>query len=98
VLNLINPDALIARTNLARGAAGRPMDAYYIARLSADALPTIQEMLPILPRHARAEVAQAVGERWHYELARRGRWTIALADARRHPPVCTHDCPSRPAR
>jgi hypothetical protein len=42
-LDLINPDALIARTNLARAAAGvgQPLDAEYLAwTLSADAVPT----------------------------------------------------------
>lgn len=42
VLDLINPDALIARTNLARAAAGtgQPLDAEYLAQvLSADAIP-----------------------------------------------------------
>jgi hypothetical protein len=41
-LDLINPDALIARTNLARAAAGvgQPLDAEYLAwTLSADAVP-----------------------------------------------------------
>ena len=45
-LNLLNPDALIARTNLARVAEGREVDADYIAGLSADALPTIRRSLP----------------------------------------------------
>ena len=42
-LDLINPDARIARTNLARAAAGvgQPLDAEYLAwTLSADAIPT----------------------------------------------------------
>jgi hypothetical protein len=41
-LDLVNPDALIARTNLARAAAGvgQPLDAEYLAwTLSADAVP-----------------------------------------------------------
>ena len=43
-LDLINPDALIARTNLTRAAAGvgQPLDAEYLAQtLSADAVPAV---------------------------------------------------------
>lgn len=41
VLHLLNPDALIARTNLARARAGRIFDARYASNLSADAVPEL---------------------------------------------------------
>jgi hypothetical protein len=41
VLHVLNPDALIARTNLARARAGRPFDATYAVSLSADAVPEL---------------------------------------------------------
>jgi hypothetical protein len=87
VLNLANPDALIARTNLARGLSGRSVDAQYIASLSADALPTIEGMLPVLPEPVRVEVASAVGARWHSEISRDDRWSISYVRARRHAPA-----------
>jgi hypothetical protein len=40
-LNVLNPDGLVARTNLARAQAGLPFDAAYLARLSVDAVPAI---------------------------------------------------------
>ena len=46
VINAINPDALIARTNLARLDEGKRFDAEYLTHLSADAAPVIAEALP----------------------------------------------------
>jgi len=40
-LNVLNPDALIARTNLDRAGRTGKLDARYLAGLSADAAPTI---------------------------------------------------------
>jgi len=40
-LNAINPDAFIARQNLARYEASGKLDAYYLARLSEDAVPVL---------------------------------------------------------
>jgi hypothetical protein len=54
-LDLINPDALIARTNLARAAAGvgQPLDAGYLAQtLSADAVPAVLAGLAAIPNPA----------------------------------------------
>ena len=86
VLNLVNPDALVARTNLTRGLAGRAVDGWYLSSLSADALPTVRRMLPLLPAQTRSEVSQAVSGHWDRELALGDRWTMAFAAARRHPP------------
>lgn len=45
VLNLINPDALIARQNIDRFTKTGKLDAYYLTQLSADATPTITTLL-----------------------------------------------------
>jgi len=82
-LNLLNPDALIARTNLARVEAGREVDAEYIAGLSADALPTIRRSLPRLPAAERCALGRAVRDRWSEAFAQGRRWNIAFSRARR---------------
>jgi hypothetical protein len=82
-LNLLNPDALIARTNLARVASGREMDAAYIAGLSADALPTIRRTLPTLPTAERCALVIAVRDRWSKAFEAGRRWDIAFSRARR---------------
>jgi hypothetical protein len=45
-INAMNPDALIARTNIDRMEQGRRFDAYYLTTLSADAAPVLVESLP----------------------------------------------------
>jgi hypothetical protein len=62
-LDLINPDALIARTNLARapGSLGQPLDAEYLAQtLSADAVPAVVAGLATVPDPA-AQATLACG-------------------------------------
>ena len=59
-LNAINPDALIAETNLDRHEGAPAVDASYLAGLSADAYPTLVERLDELPSGARATVADAM--------------------------------------
>jgi hypothetical protein len=48
LLNVVNVDAMIARTNLARAAAGRPLDIAYLSDLSTDAAPTVAAALGAL--------------------------------------------------
>jgi uncharacterized protein DUF4153 len=50
-LNVLNPDALIVRTNLARLEAGAEFDGKYLAGLSADALPELIQGAAILEQH-----------------------------------------------
>jgi Domain of unknown function (DUF4173) len=45
-LNAINPDALIARTNLDRMQDGKRFDPYYLTTLSADAAPVLLDAFP----------------------------------------------------
>jgi hypothetical protein len=64
VLQALNPDALIARTNLARAKAGRSFDARYATRLSADAVPELVAALPDLNPQDRCTVASGVLKHW----------------------------------
>jgi len=41
LLNVVNPDRLIARVNLSRANSGKELDVSYLSQLSADAVPTI---------------------------------------------------------
>jgi hypothetical protein len=82
-LNLIPPDALMARTNVVRAVAGRSFDAAYAARLSADALPTLLRLLPALPPPDRCAVSAGLHARWNSELASGVRWNISVSRASR---------------
>ena len=59
-LNLLNPDAFMADTNLDRAADGAEFDVGHAASLSADATPTLIAGLAALPPAERCEVASAV--------------------------------------
>jgi len=61
-LHLLNPDALIVRTNLARPPAERPFDGWYAASLSADAVPLLLDALPRLDERAHCSVAAGLLE------------------------------------
>jgi hypothetical protein len=47
-LDVINPDALIARIDLTRSSEGKPVDPGYLATLSADATPELIAGLPLV--------------------------------------------------
>jgi hypothetical protein len=64
VLHALDPDALIARTNLARAQAGRTFDAHYASSLSADAVPQLVAGLSVLNPQDRCTVATRLLERW----------------------------------
>jgi Domain of unknown function (DUF4173) len=55
-LNALNPDALIARTNLDRP----KIDVAYVSSLSADAVPELLQRLPSLPADVRRPIAAAL--------------------------------------
>jgi two-component system, OmpR family, sensor histidine kinase BaeS len=44
-VNAVNPDAVIARTNIERARYREELDAYYLTTLSADAVPMLVEAL-----------------------------------------------------
>jgi len=82
-LNVINPDALIARTNL-----NRPrIDAAYLAGLSDDAVPTLVARIRTLPQPLRGELTAALLRRrpaggWRSWTLSRSRAASALASLR----------------
>jgi hypothetical protein len=55
-LNVLNPDALIARTNVERTRT----DVAYVASLSDDAVPTLIARLPMLEPSLRRPLARAL--------------------------------------
>ncbi len=83
-LHLINPDAFIVRTNLARPPAERPFDGWYAASLSADAVPLLVEALPRLDGREQCRVAAGLGDQLR-KLERDDwrNWNFARSRARR---------------
>lgn len=80
-LHVLNPDALIARVNIDRAAAGKRYDGNYLRTLSADAVPVILARLERLPEAERCNAARMLTERWRG--VRRGGWrTWNLSDWR----------------
>ena len=59
VANALNPDALIARTNLDRPR----VDVHYLSGLSDDAVPTLVSRLPSLPQPLRSQLAAELQSR-----------------------------------
>ena len=64
LLNALNPDAFIVRTNLARAEKGQNLDASYLASLSADAVPPLITALPRLPERDRSTIEAGLKTRW----------------------------------
>jgi Domain of unknown function (DUF4173) len=64
VLNVLNPDALIVRTNVARMEAGKTFDAPYLTSLSADAVPPLLASLSSMSGADRRTVEEALRSRW----------------------------------
>jgi hypothetical protein len=82
-LHVINPDALIARTNLERARTGHIFDAGYVASLSADAVPEIVAGLPTLNPVDRCTLAKALLNEWSFSDTPDWRsWTISGTQAR----------------
>ena len=63
-LNVVDPDALIARVNLARSSAAVPVDVAYLASLSADAVPALLAHSTTLDRPARCVLLAELHGRW----------------------------------
>jgi hypothetical protein len=83
-LHLVNPDALIVRTNLARPGSERPFDGWYAASLSADAVPPLLAALPRLDGPSRCAVATGlITQRGRLERDDWRNWNFARARARR---------------
>jgi len=87
-LNLLDPDAAIARVNLERGRETGRLDTLYLRRLSADAVPVLLARLPGLAPVDACSIRAAVlarsaleeGEEsssWNWSRARARRWVAA---------------------
>jgi Domain of unknown function (DUF4173) len=59
-LNVLNPDAMIVRENIARATQGSELDSEYFYELSADAVPTLRFAATQLPAPQRASIETAV--------------------------------------
>lgn len=80
-LHVLNPEALVARVNLSRAAAGLEYDGAYLRTLGADAVPALLAARANLPPGERSRIEAALRARWSGE--RPGGWrTWNLADAR----------------
>lgn len=82
-INVLNPDALIARVNIERANRGADVDTSYLARLSDDAVPAIVARLPELPRAEGEQLAALLLERERSDDWRTWNWSRARADDRR---------------
>src|ERR671910_560536 len=85
-INAMNPDALIASTNLERMEAGKRFDAYYLTTLSADAAPVLVESLPeIGDTRLRKDytVEEAVVDRWDSREPDWRTWNLSRSTAHR---------------
>jgi hypothetical protein len=73
-LNILNPDALIARVNTTRALEGNEFDAHYAASLSADALPTLVGAFDTLSHEDRCILSDRLLTRW--SLEDEGDWRV----------------------
>jgi len=81
-LNVLNPDALVARTNIARAELGLAFDAEYLGRLSTDAVPAVVEAWPGLDVATRCALRSSLIERARVQRGWR-EWTWASWTAAR---------------
>jgi hypothetical protein len=80
-VNALNPDALIARTNVERAQSGAEIDFRYLGGLSDDAVPTLIAALPELDASVRGRLAANLLARRSRDGWRTWNWSRARADA-----------------
>jgi len=84
ILNVLNPDALIARSNLDRPGLGQDVDVQHLLTLSADAAPTLLAGLHSLPEQERCQLELGIREaRWGTRRLDWRSWNLSRARARR---------------
>jgi hypothetical protein len=84
LLNAVNPEALVVRTNIARAVGGKPFDAVYHAKMSPDALPALLAGAPSLSAADCAALSTALHTEWVARREQRSDWrafTVPLARA-----------------
>jgi hypothetical protein len=84
LLFIVNPDASIARTNVARLKSGTavPFDVKYATSMSADAVPVLIDALPALPPDVQCPLARFMLRRWPPEKSlgfQKWSWSAARA-------------------
>ena len=82
-LNVVNPQAVVARVNLQRAAGGAPLDTAYLSRMSADAVPTLVARSAALPAAERCPLVAALEERHGSPDGDWRAWSVSRARARR---------------
>jgi len=83
-LQVINPDALIVRTNVSLAKSGKSFDVYYATSLSADAVSSLVSALPELNPKDRCNVAGRILHNWPSTAGSDWRsWSWGQAQARR---------------
>jgi hypothetical protein len=81
-LHVMNPDAMIARTNVARALEGKPFDVAHVSALSGDAVPVLVQALPELPASSRKVLVTKLGRRWGGGGSHDWRtWSVSRAQA-----------------
>jgi Domain of unknown function (DUF4173) len=83
-INVMNPDALIASTNIDRMEAGKRFDAYYLTTLSADAAPVLLEFLPEIGDKRLGKdytVEEAIVDRWDSKEPDWRTWNLSRSRA-----------------
>ena len=84
ILNIMNPDAVIVRANLARAEAGAQLDLEYAGRLDADAIPELVARAPALLPEGQCEIFWEAIDRWTPVEAPDWRgWNLGRSRARR---------------
>src|SRR5207244_1654051 len=76
LLNAVNPDALIVRTNVAQAHGDGTFDGSYATSLSADAVPALVAALPRLGRRDRCTVAGHLVSEWSQPDADLRAWSV----------------------
>jgi hypothetical protein len=79
ILNVLSPDAMIARTNTARAAEGNEFDAQHASLLGPDAVPDLIDGLDGLSPADACIIADALLDRWQGETQDPRGWTYARA-------------------
>jgi hypothetical protein len=83
-LHVLNPDALIVRTNVSHAQAGHRFDAGYAASLSADAVPALVAGMAKLSPAERSEAATRILAEWFPPIYADWRaWNWSRREARR---------------